>query len=971
MSEENNNKEIEKRENEIKDIENAVKDGTSLAKNIATGNVAGAAKDAIKLAKNKKVRRRFIIQSVLQILGPLILILAAGSIILGIFDGVGDAVQSVLNGLADFFTIDYTDGSISIDDKNINAIISEIENIGVSAEDLKLLGDYSENATEEEKQAALEKYIRKFYEAQGVTQTLNYYHMESTAYKTFGAVYVYRTNEDDTDGTNRYKLTYLDYEKMKKKQEAGDDSILKNFSIDDSGKLVIAGKTTVKTEKGKKENAEQNEEISLKQEGKDDITLNLRTIDYKSAISQYTTKMNFLIYLTMISQNPEFVLALVDLIKDSRIEITIMDNVSTYENMERYTYTYNEKYKKTVVVGSGQTQREEEISGEIHKNITEITKETTVTTTPSAHITYVKTWFCEQKISYNKDNGTGPLTSEPVEDKIKDENVPSEGVTGVWKTNQTKTTTSTSYSTSYKEGTKGEVTFILGERGDAEKYKNKEIEEPTFVGLMETEFKIPHSTRKEKAGSNLVSGAEMLFYLLQKDPDLENMELIMRYALYLYSGKDYGVKELNGDIFGISDFNTTNNIFLDLAKYLRQFSHSGEAPQSSDGKYYLMYGDGKGWPTIGNADIQWKSHYTSFSVSGKILENGVEREVSNVADYVNSKLGRGPTAEYTNQEIANLNIYIEKKLVDSIGDNIVSKYYDDTVNFTAGLNLSRQQLYALTTINYNFGFFPVRNGKTFVQVYQEGLALFEKDSWQQNKYIWDNWWSCIGGGAAGHIPARDAAFETYVKGIFNFSSSKAGTVFGRNYYIYYTNEQLSRFDYAPYKPITRTSANEEEIFTYEAGLGGTILEVADQLHQAQINWTYSVGGDLFWNNIELSINNPNQVTCCATYVSSVLYLSGCFTEEEMNSFNYNSSNELYDFLERAGWQIIQNYSDLQAGDVVFMDSSLNKATIGHVQLYAGDGLWYNAGETEAIQRTSPYSQGSWANSAFMVALRKK
>ena len=968
MSEENNNNEIEKRKNDIEDTEKAIKDGASLGKNVATGNVLGAAKDAIKLAKNKKVRRRLIIQSIMNILVPIIIIVFCASAVLVVFEAVGGAIKYVLETILGFFTIDFDfdTGAISIEQNKIDDIMQAIEDMGIDAESLKLTGDYPENASEEEKKEAMQKYIKKFYEAQAVTETLNYQHKDSTDNVTYGAVYVYRLNEDDTDGTNRYKLTYLDYEKMKKKQEAGDDSILKNFSIDDSGKLVIAGKTTVKKEWTKEIYGQS--PLTTKQE---EVTLSLRTIDYKSAISQYTTKINFLINLTMISQNPEFVSALVDLIKDSRIEITIMDNVSTHEDLETYTYILNDRYKTIETTGSGQTLQEEEVIKETHQNITEVTKKTTITATPSAHITYVKTWFCEQKISYNKGNATEPVPSKPIVNKDENENAPPEGEIGSWKTEQIKTTTTTDYSTSYKEGTKGDVKFILGERGDAEKYKNKEIEEPTFVGLMETDFKIPNSERKEKAGSNLISGSEMLFSLLQKDSDLENMELIMRYALYLYSGKDYGVKELNGDIFGINDFNTTNNIFLDLAKYLRQFSHSGEAPQSSDGKYYLMYGDGKGWPTIGNADIQWKSHYTSFSVSGKILENGVEREVSNVADYVNSKLGRGPTAEYTNQEIANLNIYIEKKLVDSIGDNIVSKYYDDTVNFTAGLNLSRQQLYALTTINYNFGYFPVRNGKTFVQVYQEGLALFEKDSWQQNKYIWDNWWSCIGGGAAGHIPARDAAFETYVKGIFNFSSSKAGTVFGRNYYIYYTNEQLSRFDYAPYKPITRTSANEEEIFTYEAGLGGTILEVADQLHQAQINWTYSVGGDLFRNNIELSINNPNQVTCCATYVSSVLYLSGCFTEEEMNSFNYNSSNELYDFLERAGWQIIQNYSDLQAGDVVFMDSSLNKATIGHVQLYAGDGLWYNAGETEAIQRTSPYSQGSWANSAFMVALRKK
>ena len=955
IQEENNNVE-ENSENSAKEVAEAVKTGTSLAKNAASGNVLGAAKDAIKLAKNKKLRKKVIINAIMNVLIPFIIIIFLGACILGIFNAVGDAIKGIAEGIGDFFAVDSTDGSIVIDSNQISEIITEIEDLGVSVEDLKLLGDYTENATEQEKQAALEKYIRKFYEAQAVTETLNYYHKDSTENKTYGAIYVYRANEGDTNGTNRRELHYIKYEDMKKKQESGDSSALDSFSIDDSGNLVIAGKTQVIKESGSSESAlHENSNVT---------TITLRNIDYKSATSKYTTQMNFLIYLTMVSQNPEFVAALTDLIKDTRIEITVMDNVSTYVDLQTYKYDLNTKTKHEY----------EDENGHIHtyyttykqSGVTEITKETTITTNPSINITYVKTWFCEQTITYNKQQD-GPITNMNV-NNMADESEPSGE--GTWKTNQSNTIQDTTTNIKYVEGTRGNVTFILGEYGDAERYKNGQISEPTFIGLMETKFRIPYSTREEEAGSNLISGAEILFYLLQQDSDLENMELIMRYALYLYSGKDYGVTSLDGSIFEIQDFNTVSNRSLDLAKYLRQFSHSGEAPQSSDGKYYLMYGDGVGWPTIGNADIQWKSHYSKFSVPGKVLENGIEKDVSDVSVYVNSKLGKGPTSEYTNEEISSLQIYIEKELVDSIGENIVSTYYNATQQYTAGLNLSRQQLYALTTINYNFGKFPIRNGKTFVQVYQEGAALYEENSWQHNRYIWDNWWSAIGGGSAGHIPARDAAFETYVKGVYDFNSSSAGTVFGRKYYIYYTNSQLAQYDYAPDKPITRTSSNEEEIFTYVAGLGGNLLEVADQLHQSQVNWSYSVGGDLFWNDIEMSINNPNQVTCCATYVSSSLYLAGYFTEDEMNNFNYNSSNSLYNFLLSVGWQTIQNYNDLQPGDVVFMDNTGNKSGINHVQLYAGDGLWYNAGNNDAIHGSAPYSQGSWASSSFLVALRQ-
>ena len=234
-----------------------------------------------------------------------------------------------------------------------------------------------------------------------------------------------------------------------------------------------------------------------------------------------------------------------------------------------------------------------------------------------------------------------------------------------------------------------------------------------------------------------------------------------------------------------------------------------------------MYGDSYGWPTIGTADIQWKSHYSKFDVPGMVLKNGQEQSVSSVKDYVNGYLTKGATAKYTNDEVYQMQIYIEKELVDKIGDSIQEVYYNAVLNNTQGLNLSRQQLYALTHIIYNFGHLPVRNGKTFKQVYEAGAALYTINSWEHNRYIWDNWWNYLEGGAPGHIKSRDATFETYVKGILDYSQSSAGPLGARTHYIYYTQAQINRISYAPNLPITRTSSNEKEIFTYEENSSGT------------------------------------------------------------------------------------------------------------------------------------------------------
>ena len=104
-----------------------------------------------------------------------------------------------------------------------------------------------------------------------------------------------------------------------------------------------------------------------------------------------------------------------------------------------------------------------------------------------------------------------------------------------------------------------------------------------------------------------------------------------------------------------------------LEAYLKQFSHSGEAPQSSDGMFYKMYGDGAGWLTIGTSDLQWDSHKDKFACQGKVFNGESVQTVENVRDYVNGFLTKGSDAKYTKEEVDEMNIYIEKELVDRVG----------------------------------------------------------------------------------------------------------------------------------------------------------------------------------------------------------------------------------------------------------------------------------------------------------------
>lgn len=391
----------------------------------------------------------------------------------------------------------------------------------------------------------------------------------------------------------------------------------------------------------------------------------------------------------------------------------------------------------------------------------------------------------------------------------------------------------------------------------------------------------------------LKNNSKTFFNMLERNEKTIKLLDITKYMMYLYDETDFGVTELDLTLYEPEKFKALT-ISMNLAKYLRQFSHEDEAPKTSDGRFYIMYGDGVGWPTIGNADLQWASHHSKFNVSGTVLENGVEKTEASIEDYVNNKLNGDSSAKLTNEQIANLNICIDVDIVDEIGDDVQAVYYEAVKNLTDGLNLSKQQLFALTAIQYNFGHLPTRNGYTFKQVYLAGAAIYEINSWEHNKFIWDNWWCYLGGGAAGHIPARDAAFETYVKGVFDFknnsytapgASEPAGTVFGRNYYIYYTQAQLNYFSYSPRKTVKRNASNEEEIFTYVQA-SGSIIECCISVMEDLINRGvhYNIG-TLVDHDIEKSAQASSCV--CATYVTLVLYRAGVLEADHINKYLYN------------------------------------------------------------------------------------
>ena len=155
-----------------------------------------------------------------------------------------------------------------------------------------------------------------------------------------------------------------------------------------------------------------------------------------------------------------------------------------------------------------------------------------------------------------------------------------------------------------------------------------------------------------------------------------------------------------------------------------------------------------------------------------------------------------------------------------------------------------------------------------------------------------------------------------------------------------------------------------------AGDAQGVLAGCDKVHKMyeQQKWYYYTDlGQLRWNDVKYSTNNPSKASCCATFVGSALYIGGVFSEAEINKYNYNSQYGISELCEANKWIKINSYGSLQAGDIVIMSAPGGGSAPGHVQVYAGNGTWYNAGSTDAIQRANPYP--SDASSRFLWAWR--
>jgi len=362
------------------DVKKGVKDAVSAVKNYKTGNWAGAAKDAVKVLKNKKFKKNAFIMGIAGILIPVIIISVIAGGFMAIIEGITDAVNDFISAISSSITrswSDPVDGKITIEiDKDKYKELKEslkgqsinTESAGLTDECIKifLLAEYATQypddvkikieVTPEEKQTINRIGMGKYLKSENGKD-----YIEAT-----GCVKLYRPEF----ASGKLQLTDMaTLEKYEKKEDnISFDDVKGKYALDKSGSIVIPEIETEKVIEGEDELKPTETEVNLHQDiNEDDFdwetfnkrsptqpieeTRSLNKLPYKSEIAIYTMPYEFLAQLTSFTNCTEYGLAVAALVTDKTdIKINILDDSKTTE--QRYTKAYNRTHDVEFTAGA-------------------------------------------------------------------------------------------------------------------------------------------------------------------------------------------------------------------------------------------------------------------------------------------------------------------------------------------------------------------------------------------------------------------------------------------------------------------------------------------------------------------------------------------------------------------------------------------------------------------------------------------
>lgn len=368
----------QKAEEGVQDAVNAAKDGASFAKNAASGNYLGAAKDAANLLQNKKARMHIMISSIMQIAMPIFIILFIAGLFMSVIQGIGNAIGDGISAVGGWFSGDSIDTSgnrysITVNNDTFEGIVSAMASQGINAESsslteeclkLFIIAQYRTQYPDDvEIRIEVSDEEKQKIEARANTfgRGTNLVNEDGKNYlKTTGCIQLYRP--EFTSSKLRYvDQTVLD-EYVNGTNENYDtfDEVKEYYSLDENNNLVLPQKRTIKNLIGEEEREDSIIDLTQDNDGIDWESFNnnttpdreteehsIVTLPYQTTISNYSMPVEFLAILTSFTQNSEYGVAVANLVtNDSSMTLNILDNSKTTEirKIRQYESHTNVKY---------------------------------------------------------------------------------------------------------------------------------------------------------------------------------------------------------------------------------------------------------------------------------------------------------------------------------------------------------------------------------------------------------------------------------------------------------------------------------------------------------------------------------------------------------------------------------------------------------------------------------------------------
>ncbi len=506
------------------------------------------------------------------------------------------------------------------------------------------------------KEQAME-YLIKFYKASVSTQLPYIEGVEKLGDKYVqGIVHIKRTSTTVEGAT---ELEWRGYEEFTKEIADVNKDALKHYSIDANWNLCVATYTETKNS--------DNEVVNY--------TLSEIKIPYQNLIAQFCVPYRFITTMQQITGNPEYISKMCDMFtEDKYIDYMIFDafQVTTDTNIYKYKIKY----------ASGGTSSENSTT----------TTTTTITDTVSANVTQANTWLLDLKNEFKKTTETTYPYGESGQTTPLDDDTPSEGDES-WHVEKSNTLiekvdtdkwTQESKNMAYKH-----EEFLGLWRNATGKYKlGAEYVSESSGGKLVT-YVIPNSNRNEAPAVSILNNINFLLELLAQDETTQTYDTIMRYMLYIYTGKNYGVTELDESLFNTDFFVTISpsvvggsceeKVWLTLrnAGYSEYAVAGAMGNMYHESHFYCNNLQNSGNTSLGLSDEE----YTAMVDNGSYTRD----------QFVNDSIGYGLVQWTFSSRKAGLYDYAQQKGVSIADENMQIEYvlkelsggYQDWANATS------------------------------------------------------------------------------------------------------------------------------------------------------------------------------------------------------------------------------------------------------------------------------------------------